>query len=178
MEDPKFNKPLTPEERERTADEVFSEIKDDVRELSKTLENQPDNEKIKKYIELNNIILGYMFEEKTMDGKVSHETLQALGQAAQNVAPAPAPEIPPIPEMPTTPEASTIQSTTPTSEQVPSVELGEELANQPKASVEALISDLPKPAPGTQYPNSQGVLYSTPEEARASEPDDWRRNEN
>ena len=84
MEPNTFNKPLTPEERERNANEVFSEIVDDMKALNKALENQPNDEKLKTYKALNEAIINSMFESAST-GAVSSETATELAQTAQNV---------------------------------------------------------------------------------------------
>lgn len=74
-----------PAEVERTANDIYSDIVDDLHALQKALEKQPDNEKLQTYVALNRAIADMMMEQASMGGAVSGETLSGLGAAANNV---------------------------------------------------------------------------------------------
>ena len=176
MEPNTFNKPLTPEERERSADEVFAEVVDDMKALNKALESKPNDEKLKTYKALNEAIINSMFESASM-GAVSSETTTDLAQSAQEVAqmqnlgsaainvPAPAP----VEAAPAAPVAPAPVEAAPSP--VPTINQAEAAAMNTAAPTldqsQAANPAGAKPAGG--YIDSKGIVHSSIEELRETE---------
>ena len=169
MEPNTFNKPLTPEERERSANEVFTEVVDDMKALNKALESKPNDEKLKTYKALNEAIINSMFESASM-GAVSSETTTDLAQSAQEVAqmqnlgsaainaPAPVP-------VEAAPAAPVVPAPVPTINQA-------EVAAMNTAAPTLDQSQAANPAgaqPAGGYIDSKGIVHSSIEELRETE---------